>query len=42
MGNFISYVQRAESIFGDSEPINRKTKRHMLKIRRKIDKAFGK
>lgn len=41
-GNFISYVQRAENIFGDDEPIDRKTKRHMLKIRRKLNEAFGK
>ena len=39
-GNFISYVQRAGRIFGEPESINRKTKRHMLKIRRRLDKAF--
>lgn len=38
-GNFISYVQRAANIFEEDESINRKTKRHMLKIRRMIDKA---
>lgn len=36
-GNFISYVDRAQNIFGPEEPIDRKTKRHMLKIRRKLD-----
>ena len=36
-GNFISYVNRSQRIFGENEPINRKTKRHMLKIRRKLD-----
>lgn len=41
-GNFITYVQRAEKVFGKSEPIDRKTKRHMLKIRRKLNEAFGK
>lgn len=39
-GNFISYVQRAQRIFGEDEPIDRKTKRHMLKIRRKLDQVF--
>lgn len=38
-GNFISYVNRAQMVF-ENEPIDRKTKRHMLKIRRKINKAF--
>lgn len=37
-GNFISYVQRAERIFGKNEAINRSTKRHMQKIRRELNK----
>lgn len=36
-GNFITYVDRAYKIFGD-KAIKRKTKRHMLKIRRGLDK----
>jgi len=36
-GNFISYVQRAENIFGKSEAINRGTKNHMQKIRQKLN-----
>lgn len=36
-GNFISYVKRAEDIFGKREAINRGTKNHMIKIRRKLD-----
>ena len=39
-GNFITYVQRAQKVFGKEEPIDRKTRRHMLKIRRMLDKAF--
>ena len=37
-GNFITYVKRAEKIWGN-EPIGRSTKRHMLKIRRELDKV---
>lgn len=37
-GNFISYVRRAQKIWGPNEPIDRSTKRHMLKIRRQLDK----
>lgn len=37
-GNFISYVKRAEAIWGPNEPIGRGTKRHMIKIRRQLDK----
>ncbi len=40
-GNFISYVQRAQKVFGENEPIDRKTRRHMLKIRRILDKVFS-
>ncbi|MCR4436832.1 MAG: reverse transcriptase/maturase family protein [Clostridiales bacterium] len=36
-GNFISYVKRAEMIFGKGEAINRATKKHMRKIRQKLD-----
>lgn len=39
-GNFITYVQRAQKVFGDDEPIDRKTRRHLLKIRRMLDEAF--
>lgn len=39
-GNFITYVQRAQKIFGKEEPIDRKTRRHMVKIRRILDKVF--
>lgn len=39
-GNFISYVQRAQKVFGENEPIDRKTRRHMLKIRRILDEVF--
>lgn len=39
-GNFITYVQRAQKVFGEDEPIDRKTKRHMLKIRRTLDEVF--
>lgn len=38
-GNFISYVQRAEAIFGEKS-LSKKTRRHMLIIRRGLDKAF--
>lgn len=36
-GNFITYVQRAQKIYGDEEHIDQKTRRHMLKVRRKLD-----
>jgi hypothetical protein len=36
-GNFISYVKRSEAIFGKNEAINRGTKNHMQKIRKKLD-----
>lgn len=36
-GNFITYVQRAEEIFGKDEAINRGTKNHMQKIRKQIN-----
>lgn len=35
-GNFISYVQRAQKEYGDSEAIQRGTKHHMQKIKRAI------
>ena len=38
-GNFITYVQRSQIIFGIDEPITRKTKKHMLKIRRRLDEV---
>lgn len=37
-GNFISYVQRAEDIFGKDEGISRGTKKHMQKIRKQLRK----
>ena len=39
-GNFITYVQRAQKVFGENEPIDRKTKRHMIKIRRMLENVF--
>ncbi len=39
-GNFITYVNRAEKIWGENEPINRSTKRHMVKIRRRLDEIY--
>ncbi|WP_440321155.1 antiviral reverse transcriptase Drt2 [Laedolimicola sp.] len=39
-GNFITYVQRAQNVFGDDEPIDRKTRKHMIKIRRVLDEIF--
>lgn len=39
-GNFITYVQRAQKVFGENEPIDRKTRKHMLKIRRTLDEVF--
>lgn len=39
-GNFITYVHRAQNVFGKDEPIDRKTRKHMLKIRRKLDEIF--
>lgn len=39
-GNFITYVQRAQNVFGKDEPIDRKTKRHMIKIRRILNEVF--
>lgn len=35
-GNFLTYVQRAEEIFGEKESIKRSTKRHMSKIKKAI------
>lgn len=39
-GNFITYVQNAQKIFGEDEAIDKKTKRHMLKIRRRLDQVL--
>lgn len=36
-GNFLTYVQRAEAIFGKDEAIRRGTKNHMQKIRKRLD-----
>ena len=35
-GNFITYVQRCESVFGKNEAVARSTKQHMQKIRKKL------
>lgn len=39
-GNFITYVQRAQKVFGDEEAIDKKTKNHMMKIRKKLKQVF--
>lgn len=39
-GNFLTYVQRAQRIFGADEPIDKKTKKHMAKIRKKLKAVF--
>ena len=39
-GNFITYVRRAESIFGEKS-INKKTKRHLQKIRKRLNRLDG-
>ncbi len=41
-GNFLTYVQRAQGIFGENEAIGKKTRRHMMKIRHRLDEVFGK
>ena len=38
-GNFFTYVQRAEKVFGDSEEIRRPVKNHMAKIRKALKKS---
>lgn len=35
-GNFLTYVERTQKIFGESEPIRQDTKRHMQKIRKAL------
>lgn len=35
-GNFLSYVERSKKVFGNSECIDRDTKRHMQKIKKAI------
>lgn len=35
-GNFFNYVKKSEKIFGENEAINRGTKNHMQKIKRKL------
>lgn len=37
-GNFLTYVKRAEKIFGNNESIKRDTKNHMKKIKDKLKK----
>jgi len=36
-GNFMTYIQRCESVFGKDEAITRSTKRHMQKIKKRLD-----
>ena len=36
-GNFLTYVERAEAVFGKDEAISRGTKHHMQKIRKRLD-----
>lgn len=38
-GNFITYVQRAQKVFGE-ESIDKKTKNHMAKIRKRLKQVF--
>lgn len=37
-GNFLSYVNRAQTEYGCNEKIDRSTKRHMIKIRKALNK----
>ncbi|HAN09481.1 MAG TPA: hypothetical protein DCP90_02595 [Clostridiales bacterium] len=37
-GNFLTYVNRAQEVFGENEPISSKTDNHLEIINRKIDK----
>lgn len=39
-GNFITYVQRAQKVFGEDESIYKKTKNHMAKIRKRLKQVF--
>lgn len=41
-GNFLTYVQRSAKIFGCHEAIDRDTRRHMLKIRKALNKKPAK
>lgn len=36
-GNFITYVQRAEKIFGENEAVNRVNKNHLQKIKKRLN-----
>lgn len=36
-GNFITYVKRAEAVFGENESVNRVSNNHMKKIRRRLN-----
>lgn len=40
-GNFLTYVHRAEDIFGKNEAITRGTKNHMQKIRKRLNHIKG-
>lgn len=37
-GNFITYIERSERVFGKEEAINRGTKNHLQKIRKQLNK----
>ena len=37
-GNFLSYVNRCEKVFGREEKVNQIKRRHYIKIRKKLDK----
>jgi len=37
-GNFLTYIERCERVFGKGEAINRGTKRHLQKIRKRLNK----
>lgn len=39
-GNFITYVERAQKIFGEDEPIDKKTRKHMMKIRHALNEVI--
>ena len=38
-GNFSTYVQRSENVFGKSEDIRKPVKNHMAKIRKALKKG---
>ena len=36
-GNFLTYVKRAKKVWGNNEKIDRSTRRHLIKIRRRLN-----